>query len=129
MRIFMRSEEIKVNIEPLSELLNEEINAVCFVMNYVELHFNGAILRCLNNPKLSYMKQVAVFPQPNSRDALCSLIGTFVTDIKTFKEQRILLSTNKGHALEIPLGTGREGAHYVPRGPFPGGHGPMKVFD
>ena len=34
-------------INSVEELVGDPINAVCFVMDYLELHFNGPILRAL----------------------------------------------------------------------------------
>ena len=59
----------------LQFLLGEPLSAVSFVMDYVELHFNGSYLRCLVPPVVEQGGRVARFPEPGSRDALCALIG------------------------------------------------------
>ena len=56
-------------------LVGEEFNAVAFVMDYVEFDFNGPILRALSPPRLEHEGGIFTFPEPGSRDALCSLIG------------------------------------------------------
>jgi len=65
----------------LQFLLGEPLSAVSFVMDYVELHFNGSYLRCLVPPVVEQGGRVARFPEPGSRDALCALIGAEVRAI------------------------------------------------
>jgi len=38
------------DIRDLSDLVGEEMSAVCFGRDYVEFHFDGPILRSLSNP-------------------------------------------------------------------------------
>jgi hypothetical protein len=45
------------------------------VRDYVELHFDGPVLRCLADPVVDTAGDPVAFPQPGSRDALCELIG------------------------------------------------------
>jgi hypothetical protein len=66
----------------LQFLLGEPLNAVSFVMDYVELHFNGSYLRCLVPPVVERGGGVARFPEPGSRDALCAQIGAEVRAIR-----------------------------------------------
>lgn len=100
------------------ELVGEELNAVCFVMDYVEFHFNGPILRALSNPTLKRGKERHRFPEPGSRDAICSIIGEEVVDIRLDEGVAIELRMSSGHLLEIPLDesrrSGPEAAHFLP---------------
>lgn len=66
----------------LQFLVGEPLNAVSFVMDYVELHFNGSYLRLLVPPVVERGGQVARFPEPGSRDALCARIGAEVRAIR-----------------------------------------------
>ena len=66
----------------LQFLVGEPLSAVHFVMDYVELHFNGSYLRCLEPPTVQRPSAAPVtFPSPGSRDALCALIDTKVRAI------------------------------------------------
>jgi len=102
----------------IESLLSEQLNAVSFVMDYVEFHFNGPVLRALSNPALDYQGHRVRFPDAGSRDALCTLIGSEVTSIDVRKHDRIELRTKQGHILTIPLDgasyRGAEAAHFIP---------------
>ena len=98
--------------------MGEEINAICFVMDYVEVRFNGPILRALTGPTVEIAGEQWRFPAVGSRDALCSLIGAEVESVGVEEGLRIELRTKEGHVLTIPLDevsmTGPEAAHFVP---------------
>jgi hypothetical protein len=66
----------------LQFLVDEPLNAVSFVMDYVELHFNGSHLRCLVPPVVEQSGRIERFPEPGSRDALCARIGAEVRAIR-----------------------------------------------
>jgi hypothetical protein len=99
-------------------LVGEELNAVAFVMDYVEFHFNGPVLRALADPAIESNGVRQRFPEPGSRDALCALIGTEVERVDVREGDCIELWTNVGHTLTIPLDEGSrigsEAAHFVP---------------
>ena len=66
----------------LQFLVGEPLNGVSFVMDYVELHFNGSYLRCLAPPTVASNGVALAFPGPGPRDALCALIGADVRAIR-----------------------------------------------
>lgn len=103
--------------EPAS-LVGDELNIVAFVMDYVEFHFNGPILRALTGPIVEQGGIRMRFPEPGSRDALCALIGTDVESVNIREGDRIELRTNRDQTLTIPLDAdsrvGVEAAHFVP---------------
>lgn len=57
------------------------LNAVSFVMDYVELHFDGPKIGAFVGPRVvgPGPEEDCTFPEPGSRDALCALIGLEVT--------------------------------------------------
>ena len=65
----------------IQSLPGEILNAVAFVMDYVEFHFNGPVLRAFTNPVVDAGGSQIAFDQPGSRDALCSLIGAEVGSV------------------------------------------------
>jgi hypothetical protein len=65
----------------LQFFVGEPLNAVSFVMDYVELHFNGSYLRCLTPPTIIRHSAAVTFPDTGSRDAICGLIGSEVRQI------------------------------------------------
>lgn len=98
-------------------LVGEELNAVSFVMDYVEFHFNGPVLRALTNPVITVRGERFRSPEPGSRDALCLLIGERIRSVRVVEDAQVELSTR--HAtLSIPLDSasriGPEAAHFVP---------------
>jgi hypothetical protein len=105
--------------DDLTCLIGQEINCIAFVMDYVEIHFNGPILRALTDPMITVAGARFAFPEPGSRDALCTLIGQQVESIRV-DHDRIDLTTRNATLL-IPLDeqsrAGPEAAHFVPASP------------
>ena len=104
-------------------LVGEELNAVCFVMDCVEFHFNGPVLRSLSSPRVETPAGTIEFPAAGSRDACCALIGREVSDVMLVEGVSITLRFAESGALSIPLATGSEVAHFVP-----GPDQPIQVF-
>ena len=57
-------------IRELSDLAGSELSAICFVRDYVELHFDGTILRSLSDPVVVTSAGRSCVPEDGSRDAL-----------------------------------------------------------
>ena len=102
----------------LLSLVGESVNGICFVMDYVEIHFNGPILRCLSNPIILFHSKAIQFPASGSRDAICSLIGDVVTSVTVEEEVSIDINLKSGKLLKVPLDASSrksdEAAHFVP---------------
>lgn len=102
----------------LMSLIGETLSGVCFVMDYVEFHFDGAIVRALNYPILETRGVATTFGEPGSRDALCSAIGTLVEAVAIREKEAIEMRLSSGQVLRIPLDEGSmlgpEAAHFVP---------------
>jgi hypothetical protein len=99
-------------------LVGEQLNTVAFVMDYVEFGFNGPVLRALTGPIVRTGKLRLRFPEPGSRDALCSLIGSEIVAITITDNEKIQVELASRQTLTIPLDresrVGVEAAHYVP---------------
>lgn len=104
-------------MDHLFSIQGEELNAVCFVMDYVEFHFNGMVLRALNMPVLEVQGETVSFPNAGSRDALCGLIGETVVAVQIQESKAIQVSFTNQKVLRISLqiiaGGGPEAAHFV----------------
>lgn len=102
----------------LERLVGEEVNGVCFIMDYVELHFNGPILRALTAPVIRTEQGQWLFPASGSRDALCGLVGKTVASVVAQDAISLRCAFESGESLTIPLDeasrTGPEAAHFVP---------------
>ncbi len=106
------------NIRRLNDLIGEQLNEICFVMDYVELQFNGPILRVLTDVVVEHDGQRRVFPGPGSRDALCELIEATLMSIDIDETRAMTLRFGTGHTVIVPLAKddrhGPEAAHFVP---------------
>jgi hypothetical protein len=115
------------DIRELSDLVGEEISAVCFVRDYVEFHFDGSVLRSLSNPSAFVDGTEHRFPNPGSRDALCRMIGSTVRALKLQDHRALEVTTTDDCKLTIPLSAknlgGPEAMHFVPQW-----NGPMQVW-
>ncbi len=105
-------------MDVLEVLVGEELNAVAFVMDYVELHFNGSILRCVSDPAVIVAGTKWQFPDEGSRDALCGLIGSQLAAV-TIEDRRVATFRFKsGASVAVPLDDGGrhggEAMHFVP---------------
>jgi len=115
------------DIRELSDLVDEEISAVCFVRDYVEFHFDGPILRSLSNPSVFVDGTEHYFPNPGSRDALCRVIGSRIRALKLEEHRALKITTTDDCEITIPLDTnnlhGPEAMHFVPQL-----NGPIQVW-
>ncbi len=115
------------NVREISDLIGEEISAVCFVRDYVEFHFDGPILRSLSNPILCHDGAEYRFPEASSRDALCKLIGKTIHHINLQENLALKITTSDNLELIISLdvlsGGESEVMHFVPQI-----NGPIQVW-
>ncbi len=101
----------------LASLVGEQLNGVCFVMDYVEFTFNGPILRALTPPVVRTACRDLSFGEPGSFEALYSLIGAQVSRVIESDDELGLIFED-GRQVIIPLRdelrSGPEAAHFVP---------------
>ena len=111
----------------LPEVIGQALSAVAFVHDYVELHFDGKILRALAAPLVRTASGVFTFPAPGSRDALCGLIGKYVVDVVIQEDSEIEVRFDENTCVQVPLSAearvGPEAAHFVP-----GANEPIEVW-
>lgn len=103
----------------LQDVIGQPVSSVCFVQDYVELSFDGPILRCLVGPTLKGNKLDMTFPENGSRDAICSLIGQVVQRLTLDDGVKLEVEFSSGLILTVPLDpksrNGPESMHFVPR--------------
>jgi len=87
----------------LQYLVGEPLNQVCFVMDYVELHFNGSYIRCLEPPTVVQSAKQITFPASGSRDALCSLIERQVRSVQGVDGGELRLQFDDGSLVTVDL--------------------------
>jgi hypothetical protein len=86
------------------------------VMNYVEFHLNGTVVRSLSSPVVIERGERHEFPSHGSRDALCRLIGRSVEHALD-EPDRLLLRFTEDATVKIPKrdpAGGAEVAHFIP---------------
>jgi hypothetical protein len=99
-------------------LVGREVSAVCFVRDYVELHFDGPIVRAISNPLGSWMARHRGwrYPDGDSATAMLIFIGRVVDGFTFVADQHAQLSFGED-AFTIPLGDedrrGPEALHIV----------------
>jgi hypothetical protein len=104
------------DVPQLGALTDEEVSGIAFVRDYVEVHFDGPILRAFAPPTVTAAGVQSEFPAAGSRDALCQLIGEVVQDALD-EDTQITLRFRDGSVLEIPKtspGVGAEIAEFIP---------------
>jgi len=111
----MSSQHTEARIEAVT---GEPLSGVSFVHDYVELHFDGKIVRSLTMPTVNLASAQHKFPETGSRDALCSLIGLTVERVTVKEDVYIEIAFSGEARVRIPLApeerSGPEAAHYVP---------------
>lgn len=104
-------------VEQIEDLVGGRISAVCFVADYLELHFHGPVLRALVAAIVETPSAVFVFPEAGSREAMCGLIGAAVLDVIVDDDRLIQLHCDNGLIFTIPFdiafSAGSEAAHFV----------------
>jgi hypothetical protein len=97
---------VNEDLPDLQSLVGEQLNAVTFVMDYVQFHFNGPVLTAHNHPIAEFHGVRTQFPSPGSRDALCSLIEQEVGSVEDREHVHIRVAFRSGHVLIVPLDDG-----------------------
>lgn len=97
------------------DLVGEELASVCFVRDYVELRFDGPIIRSFLGPIVELKDWQVRFPEKGSRDALCLLIGSEIAEVLESLAE-LSLRLDGGQIIRVPLQVegSHEAAHFVP---------------
>jgi hypothetical protein len=110
-------------IRNIQDLVGEEISAIAFVRDYVEIHCDGPIVRCLSNPSITFHGTTFRFPEPGSRDALCQAIGSTIGAVTLNETSALELVTTDDWRITIRLDLnsrrGPEAMHFVPEVDMP----------
>ena len=94
-----------------------EVSAISLVRDYVEVHFDGPVLRALSDPYGRWEDVQWHFPEPGAIDVMRLYIGSTVAAVEERPELWLKLTTSRGSDFVIPLDadsrTGPEAAHLV----------------
>jgi len=85
------------------EIIGEQLSAVSFVIDYVEFHFDGPVLRVFTNPTISTTEGQFRFPDAGSRDALCTAIQDIVRDVEIHEHDQVILNFVSGRKITVPI--------------------------
>jgi hypothetical protein len=87
---------------PFPELTGRRLASVRFLSRTIELEFGGTVVGIPGNPIVTAGARRYRYPDPGSRDALCSLIGARVERMKSTAGDRTELRFDTGWELIIP---------------------------
>ncbi|WP_051367032.1 hypothetical protein [Hamadaea tsunoensis] len=100
----------------LRQLVGCEVSAVCFVRDYVELHFDGPVLRAVSDPFGRYGCWGWRFPEGNSATVMRNYISKTVDEVELVPDGFLALDFGE-HRFAVPLDegsrTGPESAHLL----------------
>jgi hypothetical protein len=112
---------------PLSELVGMRLSGVCFVQDYIELHFSGPIVRILGHFTVGNTVDRYSVTTIGWRDKICQLIADEVQHITLVELSRFEIVFSSGISIDVSLipdeRTGPETLHFVPTG-----SGPIQVW-
>src|SRR6266481_10091302 len=89
-------------IQDVMDLVEEPLSQVRFVMDYIQLAFDAAVITCFSYPTIYLGNSIYTFPDSGSRDALCELIGQKTIDVSLIEDVDISVTFEKGKII-IPL--------------------------
>jgi hypothetical protein len=106
----------------LTDVQGTYLSHVTFVMDYLQLGFNGPILSVFSLPDIETAEGKVRFPAIGSRDSLCSFIGQIVKNVDIQRDVCIVIAFENGR-IEIPLDAPHrvlgDAAEYWPKGGGP----------
>jgi hypothetical protein len=88
---------------PLHVLVGEQLSSVTFVMDYVQLGFDGPCLTAYTGLKVSVEGKAFAWGEPGFRNALCDRIGAIVRQAEVADGDAICISLNDGGVISISL--------------------------
>ena len=97
----MQGEQIEE--KSLQMLIGEQLSAVAFVQDYVQLHFDGPRLAVFYHAVFRLGDQTFPGGKPGFRDALCNNIAKKVTEARIAYGDSISISFADGSMIKISL--------------------------
>lgn len=98
----------------IEDLVGLEVSAVAFVRDYVELNFDGPVLRLLGTVTVQLPEQKSEWPGPGARDSLCGLIGNTVTSVSASDDSIVIALDGNIRIATSAQVAQPEFAHFVP---------------
>ena len=87
----------------LQVLIGEQLSAVTFVQDYVQLHFDGPRLTVFSHAAVLLGDKTFHWGKPGFRDALCDSIAKKITDARVAYGDSIAISFTDGSTIQVSL--------------------------
>jgi hypothetical protein len=87
----------------LQMLIGEQLSAVTFVQDYLQLHFDGPRLTVFSHPVVTLGEKTFHWGKPGFRDALCNNIAKKVTEVRVAYGESIAIRLADGLTIKISL--------------------------
>lgn len=98
----------------LSSIEGEELSAVCFVRDYIELNFDGPVVRLLGDVCVLSGEYIKDQMADGFRDLLCKNIGRRVSNVSPTGGNQLVLTFDGNHIVKVGArGLGEEFVHFI----------------
>ncbi len=87
----------------VSAIEGEELTAVEFVLDYVQLRFNGPMLTLYGWPHILLADFSIAFGEPEYRNALCAQIGETVAKAALEEDEALTIEFESGTVIALSL--------------------------
>ena len=87
----------------ISAIVGEELTAVEFVQDYLQLRFDGPLLTLYAWPHVLLSEHSIAFGEPEYRNALCEQIGETVEEAELDEGNALTLKLENGTVLALSL--------------------------
>lgn len=96
------------------QLPGSVLSGVCFIWDYIELHFDRQILRVITSPTIQKNGLSTAYPEVGAHEALCRLIGQKVTGTRLLEGILFEVVFESETKVIVPLGRtcGGESMHF-----------------
>ena len=89
------------NRPDLPSVIGDELSAVCFVRDYIELHFDGPVLRLLGDVAVKNGTEIKSSSDEGFRDWLCRNIGRRVASVSPLTGNEIELKFHGNDVVRV----------------------------
>jgi hypothetical protein len=87
----------------LNPIIGESLGSVTFVMDYIQLDFNGPRLTALTLPVVRVSGKVRTVADPGWRDSLCERIGASVRSAYVRPDDELSIAFEDGSSIVVSL--------------------------
>jgi hypothetical protein len=87
----------------LQAIIGKQLSAVTFVLDYVQLHFDGPRLTIFSHAVVTLGEKTFHWGKPGFRDALCNSIAKKITDARVAYGDSIAISFTDGSTIQVSL--------------------------